>query len=313
MGKLLNILQGAGNAMDLPGSMVRDTLAMQNPFDQLATPFSNQNRYTGRDLLRRYGMAGEEDTWGNFGAGMAAEMALDPLNLIGGAGLLSKILKGARVRKFNKALRGLQKADNINVRNVISEPITGAADKARYVGRVADDGPALGYRGMRGDEFTTIVEPQGWKRDPVDYWHSEGNFTVPAERAGGTARTTMFGQDPAELLGPKDYDVLVGADISGLPFSTLRQPVAGKLEADLGLGIGVSGPIPRDRIRGAWVKNRGQWEPWDEKWTELPVATMPNLWQDAAAPKTGRLLSTLLGYNASRGLLNERLNQGQPQ
>ena len=83
---LLKGLGAAGNAIDLPQSMLRDVIGMQNPFDQLATPFSDENRLSGRDLLREYGAVGEEDNWGNFAAGMGVE------TLLGGA--QGRLLKG---------------------------------------------------------------------------------------------------------------------------------------------------------------------------------------------------------------------------
>lgn len=80
-----------GNFLDVPGSMARDVLAGQNPIDQLGSIFRSENRTTGRDLLRKYGLAGRKDTWGNFGAGIGAEIALDPLTyLTFGASALSK-------------------------------------------------------------------------------------------------------------------------------------------------------------------------------------------------------------------------------
>jgi hypothetical protein len=92
-----------GSALDLPGSMVRDTLSLfgnnpQNPFDQLLTPFSPDNRISGRDLMRSYGMVGNKDTWGNFATGLAAEMALDPLTYLtlGGSAVLTGAGKGAK-------------------------------------------------------------------------------------------------------------------------------------------------------------------------------------------------------------------------
>ena len=47
-----------GSLLDLPGSMIRDTAGLlstgdfnkYNPLDQLLSPFSAQNRATGRDL-----------------------------------------------------------------------------------------------------------------------------------------------------------------------------------------------------------------------------------------------------------------------
>jgi len=78
LGQSINGLSAIGNFLDMPGSMVRDTLAGRNPFDQLATPFSDVNRTSGRDLLRDYNLAGNTDTWGNFAGGLATEIALDP-------------------------------------------------------------------------------------------------------------------------------------------------------------------------------------------------------------------------------------------
>jgi hypothetical protein len=69
-----------GSFFDVPGSMVRDTLGGRNPFDQLLTPFSPENRLTGRDLLRQYGMVGNRDTWGNFAGGLGAEIVFDPFS-----------------------------------------------------------------------------------------------------------------------------------------------------------------------------------------------------------------------------------------
>lgn len=84
---LLNAAGAVGNVLDLPSSSVRDALAGRNPFDQWATPLTDSNRTSGRDLLRAYNLAGKKDTWGNFAGGMLAEAALDPLNVVPGMGL----------------------------------------------------------------------------------------------------------------------------------------------------------------------------------------------------------------------------------
>jgi len=76
-------LAAAGNLLGLPGSMIRDVLALRNPFDQLLTPFGGQNRTEGRDLLRRWGLAKPKDTWGNWGAGFLVDIATDPFTYTG--------------------------------------------------------------------------------------------------------------------------------------------------------------------------------------------------------------------------------------
>ena len=79
---------GLMNLFDLPGSMVRDVFAWENPLDQIASPFSAKNRATGADVLRNFGV---EDP--GMLSGMGVEMMLDPLMLAGGLGAL----KGAKM------------------------------------------------------------------------------------------------------------------------------------------------------------------------------------------------------------------------
>jgi hypothetical protein len=68
-------LAAAGWLFDTPGALIRGTLAG----DPLSVFGSSEDRVTGRELLRQYGMVGDEDTWGNFSGGLAAEILLDPL------------------------------------------------------------------------------------------------------------------------------------------------------------------------------------------------------------------------------------------
>lgn len=138
MPRLLDILSGVGNVLDLPGSSIRDALALQNPLDQWASPFSQQNRTSGRQLLRRYGLAGEEDTGLNAAGGMAAEMALDPLSWLGvglaakGAGTLGTALRGAGAAQVasrgapGALMNALKSAARPAVAYSIGAPVAGA-------------------------------------------------------------------------------------------------------------------------------------------------------------------------------------------
>ena len=60
MPSMFDYLGYAGNALDLPASSLRDLLTGNNPFDQWATPFSDRNRATGRDVLSPFLGANEE-------------------------------------------------------------------------------------------------------------------------------------------------------------------------------------------------------------------------------------------------------------
>lgn len=108
----LSGLSIAGNILDVPGSMVRDTLAGQNPLDQLLTPWSDANRTTGRDLLRNTGLAQQQDTIGNFWGGIGTEILLDPTTYLGPGGLVKGAAAGlasgtSKVGKAASAGKGL--------------------------------------------------------------------------------------------------------------------------------------------------------------------------------------------------------------
>jgi hypothetical protein len=100
---LLRTLANAGSSglgtlgwlLDTPGSIFRGTLSA-GPLKGLSALWeSSDDRVTGRELLRQYGLAGEEDTWSNFAAGLGAEVLLDPLTY-GSFGLNAILGKGAK-------------------------------------------------------------------------------------------------------------------------------------------------------------------------------------------------------------------------
>lgn len=153
MASLLDVLGYAGNALDLPGSSVRDLLTGNNPFDQWLTPFSDQNRATGRDVLAPLLGANEETGMAGWldnpmeglkdVAGFGAEVLLDPTNLIPGRAVL-RAMKG---RKAAKAINAGIDAENIanagkyamvnpKVQAVeeLVNPITGAPTPQRLLG-----------------------------------------------------------------------------------------------------------------------------------------------------------------------------------
>lgn len=72
-------------ALDTPGAIARGGLAngLQGAADALTQ--SSDDRVDGRELLRAYGLAGDEDNWGNFSAGLGAEIVTDPLAWLSGA------------------------------------------------------------------------------------------------------------------------------------------------------------------------------------------------------------------------------------
>lgn len=114
---ILDLISGAGNLLDLPGSSVRDLLSGRNPFDQWTTPFSSDNRASGRDMLspilganKETGMSGWlSDPMEGLKdiAGFGAEVITDPMNLIP-AGWFGKVLGS---RKATQAANAAVKAE----------------------------------------------------------------------------------------------------------------------------------------------------------------------------------------------------------
>lgn len=88
-------LSGLGWFLDTPGAIVRGALS-GGPLKGLSALWeSSDDRVTGRELLRQYGMVGDDDTWGNFAGGIGAELLLDPLSYAS-FGLNALIGKGAK-------------------------------------------------------------------------------------------------------------------------------------------------------------------------------------------------------------------------
>ena len=103
---LMDALSGIGAVLDTPGAMLRTGLAGENPLDAV---FDTDKRVSGRELLEKYGLVGanEDQGWvpdaGDLG-GFAAEMVLDPTNLIGG-GLLARLMgKAGKAKAANKVI-----------------------------------------------------------------------------------------------------------------------------------------------------------------------------------------------------------------
>ena len=101
-------LSGFGWALDTPGAVVRGLLSGGPGKAVSALWEDSEQRVTGRELARQYGLAGSEDTWQNFAGGLLAEIALDPLSYVG-IGLLGRGAKTAAAKAAEKA--GLMAGD----------------------------------------------------------------------------------------------------------------------------------------------------------------------------------------------------------
>lgn len=96
---LLHALGVAGDFLDVPAGITRDLFVGKNPLPGIIHP---EQRATGRDVLKQWGLAGENKPGLDAGdvGGFLVENLLDPMNLVGG-GLISKALKGTRAAKHS--------------------------------------------------------------------------------------------------------------------------------------------------------------------------------------------------------------------
>jgi hypothetical protein len=101
------------NVLDLPGSSVRDVFAGKNPFDQWASPLSGDHRTSGADLVSQYTRFNPQ-SMGAKVVGMGVEMLLDPTNLLGGAGILKRLIGARRLAQTNKAFDATELANLVD-------------------------------------------------------------------------------------------------------------------------------------------------------------------------------------------------------
>ena len=166
----LSGIGSVGNLLDLPGSMVRDTISGHNPFDQLLSPFSGDNRQTGRDVLATWGMTTPNDPnkWeaADFG-GFGAEVLLDPLTYAtfglsalgkGGqvaknAGLMADLAKVAGKRVGPREARLTSTLDDLLSPRLGEEAATGAAWNIERGRKAATAAQALGV-----DDLASVAD-----------------------------------------------------------------------------------------------------------------------------------------------------------
>ncbi len=95
-------LSAFGWLLDTPGSMVRGLLS-EGPGKALSALWEDsEQRVTGRELARQWGLAGSGDNWGNFAGGLATEIVLDPLSYVG-IGLLGRGAKTAAAKAAERS------------------------------------------------------------------------------------------------------------------------------------------------------------------------------------------------------------------
>ena len=147
LGNILAPVAAVGNFLSVPSDMLINALGGENPLAPLASPLTDEGRLGGRGLLRKAGLVGEEDNWGNFLAGLGTQILLDPLNAIAGVGVVSKLGKLANVvKEAPAAVAGVAKG--AKVLETIGQAakagnVVNAAEKSSVIAKMLEDAKGL--------------------------------------------------------------------------------------------------------------------------------------------------------------------------
>lgn len=238
-------LSALGWLLDTPGAFVRGTisgLAKGDPLKGARDIFaSSDDRTTGRELLRQFGMAGKDDTWNNFFAGTAAEVLTDPLTLLNPAAILGR---GA----YGTAGRALKNA------GLLDDAALMAKTQGKGIRKFLRDSTAEDIINQVGGDAAQRFETaaKGLKRDPASLLQDRVAGLMEARIPGTEYGTTLsFG---------KAGDWLAEAlDTFGEGFK--QAPIIGPVvnRARAAFDPSVMGEIDPERqwtMRTAWSKGR---------------------------------------------------------
>lgn len=209
---LMDILSGGMNLLDLPSSMIRDVAGGANPFDQLMSPFSYENRLGGRDVLERWGVLDQNQEGFDFGdvAGFAADVVMDPFVL----GSLGRNLAGVGARQAAKRF-GKQTATDMAVGGAMSAPAMAFHPQTQW------DMPASFGASEAVNKAVGLPEAiQG----PMTPWAAIGhNRKVNKMLAEGAMPADVARQTRARVVDPSLYDHLQGAARGSEDFQQLQK------------------------------------------------------------------------------------------
>jgi hypothetical protein len=172
----LSGLSVIGSALDLVPSMIRDVATLDNPFDQLLTPFSAENRNTGRDVLTKWGMTkpNDPDKWEaadflGFGVDVASGLPMAGIGLGGKAltdggkalskaGLLDDLMRVAPATTPGKLSARISTTVDDIIKPRLGEELNplytaGSKEAMERQGRLMDAASAMGI-----DDVTPLLQ-----------------------------------------------------------------------------------------------------------------------------------------------------------
>lgn len=204
-------LAGLGWILDTPGAMVRGTLSA-GPMKGLSALWeSSDDRVTGRELLRQYGLVGRQDTWGNFAGSLGAEVLLDPLSYVAPWAILGKGAKGVAGRAAERA--GLLENANLLARRRGEELGRNMGIREYMLGTTPRQ---LIAQSDNADAFLDFANAARGKGQNVD--------DLLDQPLAGLAEFRIPGFDQGYLVGSGEFGQRVGRAIDSLGEGMKRNP-----------------------------------------------------------------------------------------
>lgn len=206
----LNSFSAAGNVLDLPLSMLKETatwlpggIPARNPFDQILDPMgfnAHENRLDTREALRHHGLVSKEDTWGNFGGALAIDIALDPLTYVG-------------VGVATRGLKALQKMGVTDIKGIaqnISKRTAGKNSKTAHIGHSSGRSLTAEQILKEGEDQAVDIVNEAGKllADPADKVTVKNRIS-PKDGPGGQPGKEFF--DSVDDLKPTEKEISVWA------------------------------------------------------------------------------------------------------
>jgi hypothetical protein len=245
LGKLAEMgtsgLAGLGWILDTPGAMVRGLLS-EGPGKAISALWdTSDERVTGRELARQYGLASDKDNWLNFGGGLATEVLLDPLTYMsfGANQLLGAPAKTFAGRAAQKAgmmphLDEFARAAGVGPRQAARDATAesllqfmpqeaAAAARERFVAEMGEEALSAPLARMNriglpwGKQGATDLFGQR-VGDATAKWADEaGDSLMRSDVTGPVLRRLNAAVGDADVLGMTDYDrQLEAKELSGL-------------------------------------------------------------------------------------------------
>lgn len=255
MSALMDALGFVGDTLGRPGQAMRGLLAGRPdqlmrlvPGAETMGLVGEGDATSGRDLLQQYGVMDKDDSWGNWGAGLATEVATDPLTLFGAGRGLMRALGGAKPRPSGvSGLMGQRR--KFDVMEV--DPHMGEISKVRGGAgggaTLADMDALQASAGNYIDDAASAAERGGM---------ALGNYD-PVNNVATLATDAPLRTARHEVVHGMVNNAAQSGDYSGLPFLAKVAARARPAEFAPGARSGLAAAL--DELAAHTLENRGAW------------------------------------------------------